>query len=40
MLANPKRIPYIFGFSEEPGKFLLIYQLGAKQEVQSEVSFL
>lgn len=30
--ANPKRIPYIFGFSDEPGKFWLVYRLGPHSE--------
>ena len=37
MMANPKRIPYVFGLSRNPpGRLHLIYQLGTNRMAQSE----
>jgi hypothetical protein len=36
MMANPKRIPYILGFSDVPGKFLLIYKTSSKDRTHSD----
>jgi hypothetical protein len=35
IMANPKRIPYILGFSSTPGIFLLMYKTGVKEPVNA-----
>ena len=39
MMANPKRIPYLFGIVRDtPGKFYLAYKLSQSRPARHEVS--
>jgi hypothetical protein len=36
MMANPKRIPYVIGMGDSPGRFYLVYKLGLERRTENE----
>ena len=35
-MANPKKIPYVIGMGDSPGRFYLVYKLGLERRTEHE----